>query len=296
VTATTPKPLGWPDVPRIYDLALRRAAADDPPKRMRIGHMYWALRATSAGDLLADSWAWPRDDASLAAFAWLDAPDVADAMIAPDASSSVLHDALDWLEAECRVRGWPHVSVVAVDGDRDRIETLLQRSYAIGDGGNARFSMQLTPSPDAIALPDGYTLRHVSTPGDIALRADIESRAYSGNVSADTWRSFQERLPGYRADLDLLVVAPDGTGASAITCWYDPTTRCGEIEAVGTVPEHRRRGLCRALIVGGLRRLCDAGATHAVVQTRIANAPARALYPSCGFTPAGIDRAWVKQL
>jgi ribosomal protein S18 acetylase RimI-like enzyme len=115
-------------------------------------------------------------------------------------------------------------------------------------------------------------------------------------VSADTWRSFQERLPGYRADLDLLVVAPDGTGASAITCWYDLATRCGEIEAVGTVPEHRRRGLCRALIIDGLRRLRAAGATHAVVQTTIANAPARALYPSCGFTPAGIDRAWVKQL
>jgi GNAT superfamily N-acetyltransferase len=155
--------------------------------------------------------------------------------------------------------------------------------------------MELTSSPEPVAPAGGYSTRHVSSPADVERRASGESAAYGSSVSTETWRLIRERLPGYQTELDLLAIAPDGAGASAITCWYDARTRCGEIEAVGTAPAHRRRGLCRSLIIEGLRRLRLAGATHAVVQT-IANAPAIALYQACGFAMVGTDHAWAKPL
>lgn len=103
------------------------------------------------------------------------------------------------------------------------------------------------------------------------------------------------RLPGYRPELDLVVVAPDGTGASACTCWYDATTRCGEFEAVGTSKAYQRMGAGKAVIMEGLRRLHRLGATQAVVQTTMNNAPAIALYQSCGFEVVARDHSWVKR-
>lgn len=288
-------PLKWRDAERVRALALRRAAAEEPLARMHVGHIYWTLRETSTGDLCGDAWVWPRADGALDAFAWLDGPELAEVIVAPDADTSMLEEAIAWLEQQSRARGHERIAIVAVESDGTRIEALRQRGYAATNGGNARFYVELRSLPDGVALPSGYALRHVETAEDLVRRAFVESRAFGGDVAADTWRQFQQ-LPGYRADLDLLVVAPGGDGASAITCWYDAATRCGEIEAVGTVPEHRRLGLCRSLIVEGLRRLHAAGATHVVVQTLISNEPARALYASCGLAPAGIDHAWATSL
>ena len=124
----------------------------------------------------------------------------------------------------------------------------------------------------------------------------VESDSFGDStLTADTWRLVQ-RLPQYQPELDLIAAAPDGTGASACTVWYDAATKCGEFEAVGTSKAHRRRGVGRAVITEGLRRLHGLGATTAVVQTQITNAPAIALYQSCGFEIAGEDRGWSKRL
>jgi GNAT superfamily N-acetyltransferase len=74
----------------------------------------------------------------------------------------------------------------------------------------------------------------------------------SFNVEVLEWlsnRSF------YVPELDLVVVAPDRSIASFCTFRVDPPSRIVELEPMGTLPDQRRKGLAKAIIVEGLKRL-----------------------------------------
>ena len=89
--------------------------------------------------------------------------------------------------------------------------------------------------------------------------------------------------PGYRPDLDLAVIAPDGTFAAYATVWWEPVNRYIIFEPVGTHPDHRRRGLASAVMAEGLRRTAVLGAETAYVGSG-AGKPSNVLYESLGFT------------
>jgi predicted acetyltransferase len=72
----------------------------------------------------------------------------------------------------------------------------------------------------------------------------------------------------------------------------DDVTRTAYIEPVGTVPEHRRRGLGQAVLLAGLRRLKQRGAELALVASF--TAPAHTLYASVGFLQFEVMRPWEK--
>lgn len=57
----------------------------------------------------------------------------------------------------------------------------------------------------------------------------------------------------------------------------------GAIQNVGIVPEHRGRGLGRALVQAALCGFRDSGLTHISLEVTAANAPAVKLYQSLGF-------------
>jgi ribosomal protein S18 acetylase RimI-like enzyme len=89
----------------------------------------------------------------------------------------------------------------------------------------------------------------------------------------------------YRKELDWLVVAPDGTPAAFCLVWLDEHNRVVVLEPVGTDPDHRRRGLARAAILGALHAARRLGATSARVCARGDDdyPSARATYQSLGF-------------
>jgi GNAT superfamily N-acetyltransferase len=91
--------------------------------------------------------------------------------------------------------------------------------------------------------------------------------------------------PAYRADLDCVVEAPDGSIAAYTLAWLDEVNAVGQFEPVGTHADHRRLGLARAVGLYALRRLRDLGATSALVACRGDAAypiPCK-LYESIGF-------------
>jgi nitroreductase len=98
----------------------------------------------------------------------------------------------------------------------------------------------------------------------------------------------------YRRDLDLVAAAPNGDIASFGGVWYDDVTRSADIEPVGTYGPYQRRGLARAVMLEGLRRVKRLGATLALVggYTPAANA----LYASVMGPDHTLSQRWVLDL
>lgn len=125
-------------------------------------------------------------------------------------------------------------------------------------------------------LPDGYRVRSVQ-PGELEARVEVHRRA---------WRPFDRPFPGevpatitpdmtsrftaesyqrvrstwlYDQGFDLVIQAPDGSLAACCIAWWDPELRCAEIEPLGVVPEHRRKGLAVGLCLEVGARVAAAG-------------------------------------
>ena len=91
------------------------------------------------------------------------------------------------------------------------------------------------------------------------------------------------RCPLHRPEFDLRIVGPDGDVAAYCLLWRDGETGVGHFEPVRTEDAHQRRGLGRALMAEGIRRLANAGATLVKVDTYANNPSAIALYRRAGF-------------
>ncbi|QOD43406.1 GNAT family N-acetyltransferase [Clavibacter zhangzhiyongii] len=91
----------------------------------------------------------------------------------------------------------------------------------------------------------------------------------------------------YRRDLDLVIEAPDGSLAGTCTAWLDPATGWAELEPLGVVPAHRRRGLAQTLALDVCRRVGELGGRDVFINASplpYYRAPWDA-YVAAGFTP-----------
>jgi mycothiol synthase len=141
------------------------------------------------------------------------------------------------------------------------------------------------PLPD-IDLPDGYRARGCRGAEEVELRAAAQHGAFESSMAFDKYvERFLRfmRSPVYEPQQDIVVAAPDGRIASFCKVWLDPINRVGNFEPVGTHPDFQRRGLGRAVMVEGLRRLQAWGMTKAMVGTGAKNVPAIRLYEDVGF-------------
>ena len=66
------------------------------------------------------------------------------------------------------------------------------------------------------------------------------------------------------------------------------------ITAVAVDPAHRRQGLGRRVLELLLERAAAAGAAHATLEVAASNGAALALYGRCGFSTAGVRRAYYR--
>jgi GNAT superfamily N-acetyltransferase len=126
-----------------------------------------------------------------------------------------------------------------------------------------------TPAP---SLPEGFSIRSVYDQDDVEKRRLVRALAFGPNYCPSHWPPasvFEEmqRAPDYRQDLDLFVVAPNGDYASFCTIWLDEKNRYGKFEPVGTHAEYQGRGLGRALLMEGFRRMAQVGATRSFMDS-----------------------------
>ncbi|MBZ0289921.1 MAG: GNAT family N-acetyltransferase [Anaerolineae bacterium] len=178
---------------------------------------------------------------------------------------------------KCKVTAWAHAD------DRMRQDILQARGYVKGDWPEYQRRRSLDgPLPEAKPL-DGYVMRSLGDVDELPARAWVSWRAFHPDGPEEDyigwkWYPSIQRCPLYRRDLDLVVAAADGSLAAFCTVWFDDVTRTGYFEPVGVAPECQGRGLGKAIMCEGLRRLKQLGGAYATV-TGFSDA-ANALYAS----------------
>jgi ribosomal protein S18 acetylase RimI-like enzyme len=156
----------------------------------------------------------------------------------------------------------------------------------------------LPPTPYAIT---GYALQDGTT-------APRDTWAQAHNLSfADHWRftprDTEELMAGRPPELSLTAVSDRGAPAALTLAqieYYaaDPRPQpVGVISSVGTLPQHRRRGLASWLVAEALQRLHAAGARHASLYVDAQN-PTGAVdaYRKLGFELAFETEVWEASL
>jgi mycothiol synthase len=138
-----------------------------------------------------------------------------------------------------------------------------------------------------LEIPVGCQVLCMAQVDDIADRAAAQRDVWQpwtvGNVSTADYERFM-RLPGYRPDLDVVTLAPDGSIAAYVNGWVDPLNSIGDLGPVGARPAFRQQGLTRLALLESLRRLQALGMDRVCISTGIYNTPALNLYSSLGFT------------
>lgn len=177
-------------------------------------------------------------------------------------------------------------------------QTLLEaRGYKrMAYGGvirHLRLGQQQTLQP---TIAEGYTIRPTNPEDltDCQKIADLLNAAFNRDFhTAAEYQEFTRSAPSFRRDLDLVAVAPDSSFASYVGIPYDDLNRRGIFEPICTHPNHRQRGLGRALMQEGLLRLKALGAVDVTVETGDM-IPANKLYNSVGFTEMYKGFYWTK--
>jgi ribosomal protein S18 acetylase RimI-like enzyme len=189
-------------------------------------------------------------------------------------------EVIAWLEEEAE---GDVLSLYALELDRERIELLGALGYARSESYKW-YAYHLRELDDDLGepdVPDGFRLHTVDGEEDFRKRVALHRAVWApSRVTEEVYRRVTRAWP-YRADLDCVAEAPDGSFAAYVLCWYDDANGVGLFEPVGTHPDFRRRGLAAAVCRYAFRRLREQNATHALVLA--ADDAAIALYESIGF-------------
>jgi len=149
------------------------------------------------------------------------------------------------------------------------------------------------PIPEPV-LPDGFVLRRLAGADEVPAWVELYNLSFIDHFNHHDL-TVENRLhwlteAHYRAEQDIVAVAPDGTLAAFCKCYIDSDENArngwnaGWISLLGTRRGFRNRGLGRAVLYAGLAQLKHDGADTALLGVD-ADSPTGAtrLYETAGF-------------
>jgi GNAT superfamily N-acetyltransferase len=182
---------------------------------------------------------------------------------------------------------WADPAVVALkSSDASSIATFELHGFAQDQAAPwIRWDSRALDAVEEPRLPDGYRLATMSEYHDFESRSASHRSAFAPSRFTDEVYDAVRREAPWRAELDCVVVDPDGAVAAYALAWLDERNRVGELEPVGVRDDLQRRGLGRAGCLHALHQLRAQGADTALVGSRgdAAYPGPRALYESIGF-------------
>lgn len=284
----------------LRDLFLRNGRCERSWQTYRLDYWRWHGAANlEHGPLAEKVFLWESAEFGLVAILNSEAPGYAYLQLpAEHRSTALLHEmvsvALQHLSVP-QPSGTCRLLLSCFDDDRE-LQTILSardfRKTPYHENGHACSLLEPLPTVD---LPAGYSIRALRDETELPARSWLSWRAFhpdepdSAFEGWDWYRNIQ-RAPLYHRELDLVVEAPEDMLVAFATIWFDDVTRTGAFEPVGTHPDHQRRGLGRALLTEGMRRLRERGATLATVGS--GTPAARAFYESLGMVVADRAEFW----
>lgn len=234
---------------------------------------------------------WERPDGELAGFGWYE-PKWTEVVIQIDptlrgtpAGWAMIEAFLPWA-AEQRAADTTATGPLAIsefETDAAFAAFIAGHGFRRADLPPMRFHHRsLAGEPPAPALPEGWTVRPPRE-DELAQRVEIHREVWApSRFTVEGYRQLRA-APGYDPELDLVAVEPDGVFGAYAICWHDEANRSGEFEPVGAREAFRGRGLAKAVIHEGLRRLRAKGCSDAYVYTTEDREAACRLYLAAGF-------------
>ena len=179
--------------------------------------------------------------------------------------------------------------------DTRRIAFLERRGFSRGAHPTIHYARSLDEPIAHPMLPDGFVVRGVAGEHEAGNRAEAHRQAFHPSRITDEGYLKLMRMSEYDHELDIVSVSPDGTIAAYAMCWVDIENKIGEFEPVGARTDYRRKGLTRAALLEGMRRMKARGAETAIVCTNADNV-AKGLYESVGFKQVNIEWDYVRKI
>ena len=156
------------------------------------------------------------------------------------------------------------------------------QAFAAAAGGDAAFAehhMELAASAIPPAAPADPRLQiRRANPGDADALARVTSSVF-GDLVARIREPIARELADPAVRFYLAYLGADPVGSLKV---FDIGGKAG-IYAFGVVPEHRGRGLGRAIFTAALHLLAAEGWAGFALEVETDNTPALRLYESCGF-------------
>ncbi len=152
------------------------------------------------------------------------------------------------------------------------------------------------PLPTVPPLPEGYTVRALRGPHEVAERVAAHRAAFPDwKITPEGYlRAMQTAT--YRLDLDIVATTPADEIVASALVWYDGSLRMGLFEPIGCHPDYQKRGLASGCIREGLRRLAAIGAETAIVCGWRDDSDGSRLYRKLGFHEAERLYTWKRTL
>jgi mycothiol synthase len=253
-----------------------------------IGDLVWGIYQNTIFDPQQNVRLWENEHGDLLGFTWSNSHEIM-LQVSPRLDSSELHELLEQMltwgkerrETLSTNKNTP--SFYAFDDDLPLKNLLLRHGYRREESNFLHMRRDLNrPIPQTV-LPEGWFVRHVAGENEFEQRVALHREVW--HPSKVTLESYQRlrTIPGYTPELDLVAVLPEGTFASYCICWLDTVSKIGEFEPVGTHSAFRGKGLGKAVMLEGLRRLKASGMQTAIVYSVGSNQASRKLYESVGF-------------
>jgi ribosomal protein S18 acetylase RimI-like enzyme len=253
---------------------VQRLASRQWPAGWHPGGLGWAL----ARGEVADEVVVVRDGVDVVGWAGRGGHDAGELLAqVRSGRTDVAEQLVDWLLSS----GATRLHIELYDGDTTLESVLIDAGF---ERQGHRRTMGVFRSADRASpqLPPGYVIRSVRLEKAVS-RVEVHRAAWrpaslpyvdgrtldpaaESSFSNDAYDAVRGAWL-YDADLDLVVVAPDGSLAACCIVWLDPTTGVAEVEPLGVVPEHRRRGLAVALCLEAAVRVSERGGHQLFINT-----------------------------
>lgn len=202
-----------------------------------------------------------------------------DPLFMPGAPPELVAHVMERGLARAEAAGFDAVGLEVDPADVPLRDVLSRHGFEVEGDGVVESWLDADARPAISALHEGYLL---------SSRADTRHRPHHMISAERNHPDPEARLRQtslYRADLDLVVLDPDGSAAAYGLFWFDPVTATGLVEPMRTEVAHQRRGLARHILTTGIGLLADAGAVRIKICFEPDNPASSNLYLSVGFEP-----------